>query len=39
VGPKNLIETLMPQVVVNDNFEYENREITDEEFSDMRKKT
>jgi hypothetical protein len=39
VGPKNRIETFMPQVVVNDNFEYENREITDEEFSDMRKNT
>lgn len=38
VGPKNRIETLIPQVVVNDNFEYEDREITDEEFSDLRKK-
>ncbi|MBW1859352.1 MAG: hypothetical protein JRI70_04555 [Deltaproteobacteria bacterium] len=37
VGSKNKIETLTPQVVVNDNFKYEDREITDEEFSDLRK--
>ena len=38
VGPKHKIEALIPQVVVNDNFQYEQREITDEEFSVLRKK-
>lgn len=38
VGPKHRIESLIPQTVVNDNFQYEEREITDEEFSEMRKK-
>lgn len=35
LGPKHLIEALVPQVIVKD-FEYEAREITDEEFSDLR---
>jgi len=38
VGPKNRIEALTPQVVMNDNFQYEDREITDEEFSELRRK-
>jgi len=37
VGPKHKIEAMLPQVLVRD-FEYEAREITDEEFSDLRKK-
>ena len=36
VGPKHRIETLIPKVVVNDDFEYEDREIPDDEFSEMR---
>ena len=35
VGPKHIIEALVPQVIIKD-FEYEIREITDEEFSDLR---
>lgn len=38
VGYKNRIELLMPKVVVNDNFQYEECEITDDEFSQLRKK-
>lgn len=38
VGPKNRIDAFMPEVVVNDNFEYEGREVTDQEFSELRKK-
>ncbi len=37
VGPKNRIEAMFPQIIVNDNFEYEAREITDEEFASLRK--
>lgn len=36
VGPKHKVKALFPQVVVND-FEYEPREIADEEFSELRK--
>lgn len=38
VGPKHRIESLIPKIVVNDNFQYEESEITDEEFSEIRKK-
>lgn len=38
VGPKHKIEALIPQTMVNDNYQYEQREITDEEFSVLRKK-
>ncbi len=38
VGPKHRIEALIPHTVVNDKFQYEQREITDEEFSVLRKK-
>jgi hypothetical protein len=37
VGPSHQIEALFPQAVVKD-IEYEAREITDEEFSELRKK-
>jgi hypothetical protein len=37
VGPKHRIETLIPRLVVNDSFEYDNREITDDEFAQLRK--
>lgn len=36
VGPNHKIESMSPQIVVNDNFEYEQREITDEEFIELR---
>jgi hypothetical protein len=36
VGPKHRIETLFPKIIVNDQFEYENKEITDEEFYSLR---
>lgn len=36
VGHKHQIQSLQPQLVVNDNFEYENKEITDEEFINLR---
>lgn len=36
VGSKHKIESLIPKIIVNDNFEYEELEITDEEFSRLR---
>ena len=36
VGSKHKIESLIPKIIVNDNFEYEEFEITDEEFSRLR---
>lgn len=36
VGPKHEIVALMPRVVVNDQFEYDDREVTDEEFRTLR---
>jgi len=36
VGPRHRIESLMPQVIVNDRFEYEQRQISDEEFTELR---
>jgi len=36
VGPKHKVEISMSQTVVNDQFEYENKEITDEEFHELR---
>jgi len=38
VGPKHQIEALVPQIVVNDSFQYEECEVTDEEFSQLRNK-
>lgn len=38
VGPKHRIKALTPRIVVNDNYQYEEREITDEEFSVLHKK-
>jgi hypothetical protein len=38
VGPRHKIEKIIPQVVVNDSFQYEEREVTDEEFSELRNK-
>jgi hypothetical protein len=36
VGPRHTVEAIVPRFVVNDAFEYENREITDEEFCELR---
>lgn len=36
VGPKHRIDALMPKVVINDRFEYENRQISDEDFCTLR---
>lgn len=36
VGPKHRIDSVIPQVVINDRFEYENRQISDEEFCELR---
>ncbi len=35
VGPGHRVEALVPKIVVKDNFPYEEREITDEEFSKL----
>ena len=37
VGYKHKIESLVPQIVVNDQFEYEDKEISDEEYYELRK--
>jgi len=36
VGSKHKIEELMPRIIVNDQHEYEEKEITDEEFCRLR---
>lgn len=36
VGTKHRIEALIPQIVINDKFEYENTQISDEEFCKLR---
>lgn len=36
VGPKNKVEQMIPKMVINDNFDYEDRDITDEEFVSLR---
>ncbi|MEA3387298.1 MAG: hypothetical protein U9Q66_02740 [Patescibacteria group bacterium] len=38
VGFKHRIDSLVPQVVINDKFEYEDTQISDEEFSEFRNK-
>lgn len=37
VGPMHKIESLFPQTIVNDQFYYENKEISDEEYYELRK--
>ncbi len=37
VGPQNVIESLQPQITINDKFEYEEKEISDDEFIQLRK--
>lgn len=39
VGPKHRIEQLFPKIVVNDNFVYDSREVTDEEFNQLRQRS
>lgn len=36
VGPKHKVESVIPQWVINDQFEYEEKEISDEEFTSLR---
>jgi hypothetical protein len=36
VGPCHRIEEMLPKILVNDNFKYEDKEITDEEFMKLR---
>src|SRR4030042_843350 len=38
VGPRHKIEALFPKIVVKDSLQYEDCEVTDEEFSELRKK-
>ena len=37
VGPNHYVESLRPHYQINDNFIYENKEISDEEFIQLRK--
>lgn len=37
VGPKHIIEDLFPKLIVNDNFDYEENEISDQEYYELRK--
>jgi len=36
VGPKHRVESVVPKWVINDQFEYEDREISDEEYIQLR---
>lgn len=36
VGPKHKIEALFPKIIVNDQFDYENKEIGDDDFHSLR---
>jgi hypothetical protein len=36
VGPKHQVESIAPQIVINDQFEYEDKEISDDEYIDLR---
>ncbi|HCS63182.1 MAG TPA: hypothetical protein DIW64_03340 [Cellvibrio sp.] len=38
VGPKHKVESIIPNIVVNDQFEYSNDEISDEEYCALREK-
>jgi hypothetical protein len=38
VGYRHKVASVVPRFVVNDEFEYEDRDITDEEFSELRKR-
>lgn len=37
VGPRHRVESMIPRIMINDSFEYEDREISDDEFIDFRK--
>jgi hypothetical protein len=39
VGPKHSIKSLTPEVSVDDNFEYDDMEISDEQFAELRRKS
>lgn len=36
VGPNHEVESVIPQIVVNDQFDYQDKDITDEEFTTLR---
>ncbi|HNP36038.1 MAG TPA: hypothetical protein PKK10_09315 [Woeseiaceae bacterium] len=36
VGPRHRITQMVPQILVDDDFEYESREVTDDEFRQLR---
>lgn len=36
VGPNHKVESIFPKLKINDQFEYEDKEITDEEYSILR---
>ena len=38
VGPYHIVESIMPQWVIKDNYKYEDKEITDIEFRTLREK-
>lgn len=38
VGPKHRVESMIPKIIVNDRFEYEDREISDEEYIELRQR-
>lgn len=37
VGPRHFVESVAPKFIVKDQFEYEDREISDEEYIELRK--
>ncbi|MBP86903.1 MAG: hypothetical protein CMJ64_09325 [Planctomycetaceae bacterium] len=37
VGYRHVVKSVIPQFVLSDDFEYEDREISDDEFSELRK--
>lgn len=38
VGPKHSVKSLSAEIIVDDNFEYDNMEISDEQFAELRRK-
>ena len=38
VGPRHLVTQVVPTIIVNDDFDYEDRQVTDDEYRELRKK-
>lgn len=38
VGPSHRVESMIPKIIVNDQFDYEEREISDEEYAELRQR-